>query len=80
MMAIDVAQITELDLFKKRVDNLLIAVKSSPTAPGYNEILIPGEPERQKKKKLLKEGIFIEDKTWDELKALAKELNVEIPT
>jgi uncharacterized oxidoreductase len=80
MMAIDVGQITELDQFKKRVDNLLSTVKNSPTAPGYNEILIPGEPERQSKEKRLKEGIFIEDKTWGDLTALAKELNVKTPS
>ena len=79
MMAIYIAQITELDQFKKRVDNLLSSVKNSATAPGYNEVLIPGEPERRKKAKRLKEGIFIEDKTWGDLTSLATELNVKIP-
>ena len=79
MMAIDVGQITELDKFKKRVDNLLSSVRSSATAPGYDEILIPGEPERRMKEKRLKEGIFVEDKTWGDLTALAKELNVKPP-
>jgi uncharacterized oxidoreductase len=79
MMAIDVGKITELEMFKKRVDNLLRTVKSSPTAPGYNEILIPGEPERLKKEKRLREGIFIEDNTWIKLTDLAKELNVKTP-
>ena len=79
MMAIDVGQITELDAFKKRVDDLLSSVRDSPTAPGYDEILIPGEPERLKKEERLKEGIFIEDKTWGDLVALADELGVETP-
>ncbi len=79
MMAIDVGQITELDKFKKRVDNLLSSVRSSATAPGYDEILIPGEPERRMKEKRLKEGIFVEDKTWGDLTALAKELKVKPP-
>jgi uncharacterized oxidoreductase len=79
MIAIDVGQVTDLDGFKKRVDDLLISVKNSPTAPGYDEILIPGDRERRKKKKLLIEGIFVEDKTWNEITSLAKELNVEIP-
>jgi len=80
MMAIDVGQVTELDAFKKRVDDLLSSVRDSPTAPGYEEILIPGEPERLKKEKRLKEGIFVEDKTWGDLTALAEELGVEPPT
>jgi len=79
MMAIDVGQITELDAFKKRVDDLLSSVRNSPTAPGCEEILIPGEPERLKKEKRLKEGIFIEDKTWGDLVALGEELGVKIP-
>jgi uncharacterized oxidoreductase len=79
MMAIDVGKVTELEMFKKRVDNLLRTVKNSPTAPGYNEILIPGEPERLKKEKRLRDGIFIEDNTWDKLTGLAKELNVKTP-
>jgi uncharacterized oxidoreductase len=79
MMAIDVGQITDLDSFKKRVDDLLRSVKISSTAPGYDEILIPGDLERRKKKKLLREGIFVEDKTWNELISLAKELKVKLP-
>jgi len=79
MMAIDVAQVTSLDAFKRRVDGLLRTTRNSPTAPGYDEILIPGEPERRKKKKLLREGIFVEDKTWNDLAALAKELKVKLP-
>jgi uncharacterized oxidoreductase len=79
MIAIDVAQITNLDQFKKRVDNLLRTVKNSATAPGYNEILIPGEPERRKKAERQKKGIYIGDKTWDDLVSLATELNVKIP-
>jgi len=75
-----VGRLTDLDAFKRRVDDLLRSVKDSPTAPGYDEILIPGDPERRKKEKFLKEGIFIEDKTWNDITALAKELNVEIPT
>ena len=80
MMAIDVGRLTDLDAFKRRVDGLLRSVRNSPTAPGYDEILIPGDPERRKKEKLLKEGIFIEDKTWNDIGSLAKELNIEIPS
>jgi uncharacterized oxidoreductase len=78
MMAIDVGQMTDLDSFKKRVDDLLSSMKISPTAPDYDEILIPGDRERRKKNELLREGIFVEDKTWNELTSLAKELNVNI--
>jgi len=59
------------------VDELLISVKNSPTAPGYEEILIPGEPERRIREKKLSGGIYIEEKTWDEIQMLAGELNLK---
>jgi LDH2 family malate/lactate/ureidoglycolate dehydrogenase len=79
MMAIDIGQVTNLDGFKKRVDGLLRTVKNSPKAPGCNEIIIPGEPERLMKEKLLREGIFVEDKTWNDIASLAKELKIKLP-
>jgi len=41
--------------------------------------LIPGEPERLKKEERLREGIYVEDKTWGDLTALAEELDIKIP-
>ena len=80
MMAIDVGQITDLEAFKGRVDDLFRGVRTSPTAPGYEEIMIPGEPERRKKERLQREGIYVEDETWGKIAGLAGELGVEIPS
>jgi uncharacterized oxidoreductase len=68
-----------LDRFKGKVDDLLRKVRESPTAPGFEEILIPGEPERRSKEKRLRDGIYIEDKTWGDIVDLAEELGVPIP-
>jgi LDH2 family malate/lactate/ureidoglycolate dehydrogenase len=79
MMVIDIGKITDLDRFKEKVDDLLRKVKESPTAPGFEEILIPGEPERRSKEKRLRDGVYIEDKTWGDIVVLAEELGVPIP-
>lgn len=79
MMAINVKQITDLEDFKKRVDDLFFKVRTSPTTPGCNEIMIPGEPERREKAKRLNEGIFVEEATWKNITSLAEELGAEIP-
>jgi uncharacterized oxidoreductase len=79
MMAIDIGKITDLDMFKGKVDDLLRKVRESPTAPGFEEILIPGDPERRSKEKRLRDGIYIEDMTWGDIVALAEELGVPIP-
>ena len=79
MMAIDIGKITDINRFKSKVDELLKKLRESPPAPGYDEVLIPGEPERRSKKKRLVDGIFIEDKTWGDIVALAEEYGVPVP-
>jgi LDH2 family malate/lactate/ureidoglycolate dehydrogenase len=79
MMAIDVGRLTDIKDFKKRVDDLFRSVKNSPLAPGYDEILIPGDPERRKRVEKLRDGVYIEDETWNDIRALGKELNIEVP-
>jgi uncharacterized oxidoreductase len=79
MMAIDIGKITDINRFKSKVDELLKKIRESPPAPGYDEVLIPGEPERRYKKKRLVDGIFIEDKTWGDIVALAEEYGVPVP-
>lgn len=79
MMAIDVGRITDIGDFKLKVDELFRSVKSSPVASGFDEILIPGDPERRMREVRLREGVYIEDRTWDEIAALAEELGVGVP-
>ena len=79
MMAIDVGRIADLGGFKRRVDELFRSVKGSPVAPGFEEILIPGDPERRMRERRLREGVFIEDQTWGEIRVLGEELGVEVP-
>ncbi len=79
MLAIDIGQITDLQEFKDRVDDLFYKVRNSPAAPGFNEVMIPGEPERREKAKRLKKGIFIEEETWSKITAVAKEVGVVVP-
>lgn len=79
MMAIDVGRITDIGEFKQRVDDLFRSVKGSPVAPGSEEILIPGDPERRMRERRLREGVFIEDQTWGEIRVIGEEFGVEVP-
>ena len=44
---------------------------------GFDQVYYPGELEHIRTQKLLEEGIFVEDATWERLKALAKELGLD---
>ncbi|MBM3738546.1 MAG: Ldh family oxidoreductase [Acidobacteria bacterium] len=77
-MAIDVSRFAPADEFRKEVDSLIRHVKSSPPAPGFEEVLTPGEPEARQEQKLQAEGIPLEDETWSRIREVAAELSVEI--
>ncbi|MCW4037206.1 MAG: Ldh family oxidoreductase [Candidatus Bathyarchaeota archaeon] len=79
LMAINVGRLTDINAFKSRVDDLFRTIRNSPTSPGFDEILIPGELERRTREQLLRDGIYIEEKTWSDIEGLCRELNVAIP-
>jgi LDH2 family malate/lactate/ureidoglycolate dehydrogenase len=76
MIAINVSGYTSIESFKRRVDTHIRNIKSSPAAGGVNEILVPGEPEFRERERRLKEGIPIDDKTYQELLSLSQELKI----
>ena len=53
--------------------------KASPTAPGVDEVLLPGEPEQRTTQQRLREGIPVDEATWTELVECARNLNVTVP-
>jgi LDH2 family malate/lactate/ureidoglycolate dehydrogenase len=66
-LAINIDVFIPIGEFKNRVDKAVYEIKSCPTAPGYSEILIPGEIEYRIEQKRLKEGIPLSDETWQQI-------------
>ncbi|MHA1687085.1 MAG: Ldh family oxidoreductase [Candidatus Heimdallarchaeaceae archaeon] len=64
--------------FEKRVDKLIRACKLSAPRPGFDKVLIPGDPEREAEKKSLKYGILVDEDLWNELLALGKKYGVDV--
>lgn len=52
-------------------------VKSSHPAPGFEEVLMPGEPEFQKVEKRRREGIPVDDRIWETVLRCARSLGIE---
>jgi uncharacterized oxidoreductase len=76
MICLDVARFVPLPEFHKQVAGLFSFVKSAPLAQGSKEILIPGEPEARLEAERLRDGIPIEDETWNQIEGVAAELGV----
>ena len=71
IIALDIANFTPLDDFYDHVDGLVAHVKASPTAPGFDEILTPGEIEARQTKRRLHEGIPTDNETWRQIQETA---------
>lgn len=74
IVAVDIAAFGGAETFKRAVDKLIRDIKSSPTLPGFDEILLPGEQSHRKRLDREKNGIPIRatlmralDKTADEV-------------
>ena len=78
-MVIKIDDFIPLDTFTQEIEGLTEWVKSSAKAPGVQEIYIPGEIERLNRKRMLEEGIYIEDTTWNEMAETARSLDVDVP-
>jgi uncharacterized oxidoreductase len=77
LQAMAVEEFQPLDEFTAKVDELASFVRSRKPAPGFNEIFFPGDQGRKHEERQLKEGVEIDDGTWDQLITLARELNVD---
>lgn len=78
-MAIKIESFIDPAEFEQEAEYLVEWVKSSPRMPGVQEIYVPGEVEERARAQRLKEGIFVEDKTWQAIVETATRLGVAIP-
>ena len=69
----------KLDDFFDDIDKMVRAIKDLPAAPGCNDILLPGDPEYIMENDRKKNGIPLDEETWQGLRALAERLGVEPP-
>jgi uncharacterized oxidoreductase len=62
--------------FRKEVEDLSRYLKSSALAPGSSGILVPGEAEILTEKERTAQGISLDEETWAQIIATARELGV----
>jgi len=74
IVCLDVERFVPLADFYAQVASLFAFVKSAPLAEGSKEILIPGEPEARLEAERRRDGIPIEDETWNQIERVAAEV------
>lgn len=64
--------------YEGRVDETLARVKAVPPAPGFDEVLLPGEPEMRARQARQVEGIQVAESTWQTIVDYGKRLNLDV--
>jgi LDH2 family malate/lactate/ureidoglycolate dehydrogenase len=78
-LAIDVARFMPLEEFTARMEKLVALIKATPPAPGYDEVLVAGDPEWRTAAERLRAGIPIAAGNWETLVKTAARVNVPAP-
>ncbi|HEY4044856.1 MAG TPA: malate/lactate/ureidoglycolate dehydrogenase [Rhodopila sp.] len=58
------------------VDAVRAYVKSACPAPGFDEVLTPGEPERRSAVRRMQSGVEVDETTWRDIRAAAETLGI----
>jgi LDH2 family malate/lactate/ureidoglycolate dehydrogenase len=78
-LAIDIARFMPLEEFTARMEGLVALVKSASPAPGYDEVLVAGDPEWRTEAERLRNGIPISEGNWETLVKTAARVKVLPP-
>lgn len=78
MQVIDVNAFTPVEEYQKGVRAFLDVVKNTPPAPGFDEVLVPGDYESRYRSQRLKDGIEIPDTINTQLQECASKLNITL--
>ncbi len=77
--AINISFFTDVEEYKEHIDNLILGLKRLPTAEGFSEVLVPGEPEERAYEDRSLNGIPLPEGTVRRLRELAEKLGIAFP-
>jgi LDH2 family malate/lactate/ureidoglycolate dehydrogenase len=78
-IAIDVARFMPVEEFTARMEKLVNLVKTTPAAPGYDEVLVAGDPEWRTEAQRRQHGIPLAEGNWKALCQAAARVKVPAP-
>ena len=76
--AISISAFQPLETYQQNVGDFLDGIRSIPPAPGFSEVLVPGDPERRAFAEGSANGIDLPEAVLSQLKAWGKKLNLEM--
>jgi hydroxycarboxylate dehydrogenase B len=74
---IDPKRLGTQDTFAQEAQAFVDWVKQSPAAPGFEGVMVAGDPERKARVARERDGIVVDDTTWGEIEAAARKVGME---
>jgi LDH2 family malate/lactate/ureidoglycolate dehydrogenase len=78
-LAIDIAHFMPVEEFTARVEQLVALMKSTAPAPGYDEVLVAGDPEWRTEAERRQNGIPVAEGNWEALCKAGARVKVDAP-
>ena len=75
--AYDVDSFTDINVYKKNMDDMLSTLKTTPPAPGHERVLYPGLSESEEMAKRKKTGIPLHKEVIEWFSSTTKRLGLE---
>jgi hydroxycarboxylate dehydrogenase B len=73
---IDLTKLGDPERIAADIQSVKAHVKSAKPAPGFSEVLTPGEPERRYAEQRARDGIDVDDTTWRDIRAAAASIGI----
>jgi len=77
-MVIDISKFRDIDDFKAMMDDMIRELHATPALPGETGVLVAGDPEADFEDDRSVNGVPVENGQYDEMRARAVELGVEV--
>ena len=78
MLALNVNAFTPLEAYQQGVRAFLDGIKSIPAAPGFDEVLVPGDYEGRARRQRLAHGVDVPDTTYQQILEWGEKLNAPL--
>jgi LDH2 family malate/lactate/ureidoglycolate dehydrogenase len=78
MLAIDAGLFRDRSAVESETDRVFELINEVPPAPGFNQVMVPGEPEIRTAERRLTEGIPVAEDTWAEIVAAAQSVGLTV--
>jgi uncharacterized oxidoreductase len=76
---IDPQRLGTRETFEQEARAFVDWLKQGPAAPGFEEVLVAGEPERRARAARERDGIAVDDATWSEILQAGRKVGVDLP-